>query len=113
LDPGSRISDPGSKNSNKREREKKFVVIPFFCSHKIHKTENYFVFELLKKKSGPMMNFLCKILSLSSQKYSFGIQDPRSGIQKKPIPDPGSGSRGKKCTGSWIRIRNTVFTSSK
>jgi hypothetical protein len=31
--------------------------------------------------------------------------DPRSGIRKKPIPDPGS--RGQKGTGSLIRIRNT------
>jgi hypothetical protein len=44
-------------------------------------------------------------LSLSSQKYGFGIrdpgtkiQDPRSGIRKKPIPDPGS--RGQKDPGS-------------
>ncbi len=29
-----------------------------------------------------------------------GIQDPGSGIQKKPIPDPGSG--GQKGTGSRI-----------
>jgi hypothetical protein len=28
-------------------------------------------------------------LSLSSQKYGFGIRDLRSGIRKKPIPDPG------------------------
>jgi hypothetical protein len=36
-----------------------------------------------------------------------GIRDPRSGIRKKPIPDPGS--RGQKSTGpgSRIRIRNT------
>ncbi len=31
--------------------------------------------------------------------------DPRSGIRKKPIPDPGS--RGQKGTGS--RIRNTAY----
>jgi hypothetical protein len=30
----------------------------------------------------------------SSQKYEFGIRDPRSGIRNKPIPDPGS--RGQK-----------------
>ncbi len=30
-----------------------------------------------------------------------------SGIRKKPIPDPGSGSRGQKGTGSGIRCRNT------
>jgi hypothetical protein len=35
-------------------------------------------------------------LSISSKKYGVGIQDPRSGIRKKPIPDPGS--RGQKGT---------------
>jgi hypothetical protein len=47
-------------------------------------------------------------LSLSSQKYGFGIRDPRSGIRKKPIPDPGvkkaldpgSGSASLMQTGS-------------
>ena len=34
-----------------------------------------------------------------------GIRDPRSGIRKKPIPDPGS--KSQKGTGSRIRIRNT------
>jgi hypothetical protein len=33
-----------------------------------------------------------------------GIRDP----EKKPIPDPGSGSTGQKGSGSRIRIRNTV-----
>ncbi len=28
-------------------------------------------------------------MSLSYQKYGFGIRDPRSGIRKKPAPDPG------------------------
>ena len=37
--PGSWISDPGSKNSNERHWGKKFVVIPFFWSHKFHKIE--------------------------------------------------------------------------
>ena len=48
-------------------------------------------------------------MSLSSH----GIQDPRSGIQRKPISD--SGSRGQEGTGSRIRIRNTdgrVYTVS-
>jgi hypothetical protein len=35
------------------------------------------------------LKILPKKLSLSSQKYRFGIRDPRSGIRKKPIPDPG------------------------
>ncbi len=33
--PGSRISDPGSNNSNKRERWKKSRCQTFLCSHKI------------------------------------------------------------------------------
>jgi hypothetical protein len=35
--PGSRISDPGSKNSNKREGMKKNLLSCLFCSHKFHK----------------------------------------------------------------------------
>ncbi len=55
---------------------------------------------LKKKKFGPVLkeldNFLPKNLSLSSKKYGVGIRDLRSGIRKKPITDPGSGSRVKK-----------------
>jgi hypothetical protein len=66
---------------------------------------------VVKKKFGPIFkelkNFLPKKLSLSSQKYGFGIRDPRSGIRDpgsgknlfripnpgvKKAPDPGSGS---------------------
>ncbi len=125
-DPGSRIPDPGSripdlgsrildpKKPTKERGEKKFL----FCSHKFHKIDNYFSFEMLKKKiwvnfqKKELFNFLPKKLSLSSQKFGFGIRnsrsgirDSRSGIRKKPIPD--AGSRGQKGTGSRIRIRNT------
>ncbi len=53
----SRIPDPGSKNSNKREGWKKICYI-FLCSHKFHKTANYFSFEVLKKKIGPFFKEL-------------------------------------------------------
>jgi hypothetical protein len=43
--------------------------------------------------------FTQKIVTKLS-KIGFGIQDPRSGIRKKPIPDPGI--RGQKGTGSRI-----------
>ncbi len=53
-----------------------------------------------RKKFGPnfkeILNFLPKKLSLSSQKYEFGIPDPGSRGQKGPNP------------GSRIRIRNTA-----
>jgi hypothetical protein len=59
---------------------------------------------LLKKKIRAkfqrIMGLFTKKLSLSSQKYEFGIRDPGSRGQKGPNP------------GSWIRIRNTVVFSS-
>ncbi len=79
----------------------------FFCSHKFHKSENYFIFEMLKKKIWAnfqrIIELLPKKLSLSSKNMGLGsgIRDPRSGIRKKPIPDPGS--RGENGTGSRIR----------
>jgi len=38
-----------------------------------------------------------------------GIRDPRSGIRKKCIPDPGSSGQKAPNPGSRIRIRNTDF----
>jgi hypothetical protein len=51
-----------------------------------------------------LQNFLPKDVKKLFKIWSW---DPKSGIRKKPIPDPGS--RGKKGTGSRIRIRNTAF----
>jgi hypothetical protein len=112
--PGSRIlifSHPGSRIQKQQQKTgvKKNFSQTIFCSHKFHKTEYYLIFDKLKKKIWPnfqeLLKFLPKKLSPSHQKYGFGIRDPRSGIRKKPIPDPGS--RGQKGTGSRIRIRNT------
>ncbi len=105
-DLGSRISDPGSKNSNKREGWKKICCRNFLCSHKCNKIAHYFSFDVLKKKI--WANFQ-RIIELFTQKIvnklsKIWIWDPGSGIRKKPIPDPGS--RGQKGTGSRIRIRN-------
>ncbi len=47
---GMFIPDPRSKNSNKREGWKKFSCQTFFCSHKFHKIENYFIFKMMKNK---------------------------------------------------------------
>ncbi len=77
ADPGclSRIPDPdffpswipdlGSKNSNKREGWKKICCHNLLCSHKFHKIENYFGFEVLKKKI--WANFQ-RIIELFTQK---------------------------------------------
>jgi hypothetical protein len=100
--PGSRISDPGSKNSNKREGRKNFCCQNFLCSHKFHKIAHYFSFDVPKKKI--WTNFQ-RIIELFTQKFvnklsKIWIWDPRSGIRKKSIPDPGSW--GQKGTGSRI-----------
>jgi hypothetical protein len=96
----SRIPDP--KTVKKERGEKKFVIIIFFCSHKFHKIEYYVIFEMLKKKFGPifkeLLKFLPKNFSICSQIYGFGIRDPGKNLFRIPdpgvkkAPDPGSGS---------------------
>jgi hypothetical protein len=79
LDPGSRIPDP--KTSTKERGEEKKLLSYLFCSHKFHKIENYFIFEMLKKKIWPgfkrVIELFTKNLSVSSKKYGFGIRDPQ------------------------------------
>ncbi len=108
-DPGSRIPDP--KTATKERGDKKFVVIPFYVATNFTKLKIILVLKCWRKKFGSIFkglyNFLPKKLSLSCQTCRFGIRDPRSGIRKKPIPDPGS--RGQKGTRS--RIRNTVYNT--
>jgi len=95
--PGSRISDPGSKNSNKRERWKKISFHNFLCSHRFHKIANYFSFEEIKKKIWHnfqrTIEFFPKNWSIIFKKNVFGIRDPGSRKVKKSgsgikIPDP-------------------------
>jgi hypothetical protein len=66
LDPGYRIRDPGSKNLNKRRGEKKICCHTFFCSHKFYINEDYFIFEMLKKKIWPSFQ---RIIKLYTQKF--------------------------------------------
>ncbi len=89
------IPDLGSRIQKQQQTRgvKKISCHTFLCSHKFHKIENYFNFEVLRKKIWADFQrikelFTKKIVStLSSQKYGFGIRDPGSG--KNPIPDPG------------------------
>jgi hypothetical protein len=102
-DLGSR--KPGSTTATK-ERGKKICCHTIFCSHKFHKIEIYFIFEMLKK-------IICgnfqRIIKLFTQKIGkrlskIWVWDPGSEIR-----DPEktySGSRNQKGTGSRIRIRN-------
>jgi hypothetical protein len=81
--PGSRFPDP--KTATKERGEKILVVKTFY------KIANYFSFGVLKKKI--WANFQ-RIIELFTQKIviklsKIWVWDPRSGIRKKPIPDPG------------------------
>ncbi len=90
-DSGSRISDPGSKNSNKREGWQKIVVILFFVAINFTKLKIILFLEFWRKKIWAnfqkLIELFLKKLSLRSQIYGFGIR-------KKPISDSGSRIQG-------------------
>jgi hypothetical protein len=93
----SRISDPGS---NKRGGGK-FICPIFYCRHKYHKIDNYFILEQVKKKNLSQLSknysyFLPNKLSLSSQKYGFVIQVLRSEIRNLEKTHSGSWTQGSK-----------------
>jgi hypothetical protein len=55
-----------------------------------------------------IIELFTKKLSLRSQKYGFGIRDPRSGIRKKPIPNPGVKKEPDPGSGSATLIINII-----
>jgi hypothetical protein len=63
----SRIPDPGSRIQKQQQKRgvKKNFCHTFLCSHKFHKIEHYFSFEVLKKKI--WANFQ-RIIELFTQK---------------------------------------------
>jgi hypothetical protein len=68
-DPRSRILDPKTATKERGE-EKKLSYI--FWSHKCHKIENYFNFEMLKK-----------IFLACFQKFNLSLSSPRSALQRQ------------------------------
>jgi hypothetical protein len=100
---------PAPKTATKEKGQQKFVVLTFFVATYTGITiiNNYFIFEQVKKKHWANLKriYRTKIVIQLSKLWVWDqgsdIREPRSGIRKKPIPDPGS--RGSK----RIRIRNT------
>jgi hypothetical protein len=91
-DPGSRIPDLGSRipdpKTSTKERGEKNCCLTFFCSHKFHKIENYFIFEMLKKKIWPSFQ---RIIELFTKKFvtkllKIWVWDPGLGVKKVPVP---------------------------
>jgi hypothetical protein len=97
-DLGSRISDPGSRipdpKTATKEIGRKNVIIPFFVATNFTKLNIITFLICCRKKCGPifqeLLKFLPKKLSLSFQKYGFGIRNPGYGKNLFRIPDPGS-----------------------
>jgi hypothetical protein len=88
--PDPWIPDP--KTATEERSEKKFCCHTFLCSHKFHKIENYFSFDVLKKKI--RANFQ-RIIELFTQKIV-------TKLSKIWVWDPGSRIQGQKGTGSRI-----------
>jgi hypothetical protein len=79
----SRIPDLGSriqKRGRKERGEKKSFVKHFFVATNFTKCKIILFLNCSRKKFGPnfkeLWNFLPQKLSISSQKYEFGIRDP-------------------------------------
>ncbi len=102
-DLGSQIPDPKIVT---KERGEKNLLVYLFLLPQISQNWKLFIFERTKKKIWANLQGITELftqkLSLTSQKYRFGIRD-----QEKTYP--GSRFRGQKGTGSRIRIRNTIF----
>ncbi len=101
-DPGSRIPDP--KTATKERGEKKFVVIPFLCSHKFNKIVNYFSFEGLKKKIWANFQRITELFTKKMVKKLLKIWswDPGSEIRDPEKIYSGSRIQGSKSTQSRI-----------
>jgi hypothetical protein len=97
-DPGSRIQ----KQQQKRGVKNKLLSY-LVCCYEFHKIENYFIFEMPKKKilakfQRIVEDFTQKIVTKLSK---IRVWDPGPGINLFRIPDPGQGSKRH-------RIRNTA-----
>jgi hypothetical protein len=103
----SRIPDLGSRIQKQQQKRgvKKNFCHNFLCSHKFLKIAYYFSFGVLKKKIWANFQRIIEFFNkkIVTKLSKIWVWNPRSGIRKKPIPDPGS--RGQKGTRS--RIRNT------
>ncbi len=97
----SRIPDPKTATKERGEKKNLLSYRTFLCNHKFHKIENYFSFEVLKKKiwadSQRFLELFPKKLSQTSQKYGFGIRDPGSGKNLSRIQGSGSATLIKTC----------------
>ncbi len=107
------FTHPWSKNNNKTEGWKKFVVISFFVAINLTKLKSILFLKWWRKKFGASFQRITEIFypKFITDLSKIWVWDPGSG--KKPIPDPWSESRCQKGTGSRIRIHNTGLSGCK
>jgi hypothetical protein len=98
----SRIPDPKTAT---KERGEKISCHNFFVAVNFTKLKLILFLKCLRKNNLAQFSKNYRTFHPKTTLSKIWIWDPRSGIQKKPIPDPGS--RGQKDTGS--RIRNTAY----
>jgi hypothetical protein len=109
----SRISDPGSKNSSRREGCKKICYFTFFCSHKFHKIGSYFIFEMLKKKIWAKFQRIIEVFTqkIFTKLSKIWVWDPGFGKNLFRIPDPGVKMTSDPGSGS-ARLQKTLVPRS-
>ncbi len=84
------------------------MISYLFCSHKYHKIENYFIFELVKKS----LTQFTRNLVLFTQTNVTKLTKHGFGIRIKPIPDPRSASEiriSRKKPDSFLKSANQEF----
>jgi hypothetical protein len=98
--PGSRIPDLGSRIQKQQQKRgvKKMCCHTIFCSHKFHKIENYFIFEMLKKILWANFQIIIEFFTqkIVNKLSKIWVWDPGSGIGlgqngigfRIPDPDP-------------------------
>jgi hypothetical protein len=93
IHPGFRFSDPGFKNSNKKEGRKKFFVQPVFVAPNITKLKLILFLSWWKMAQWAHLQKNQKIVIKLSNIFGLGSE-----IQelKKPILDPGFCIQGSK-----------------
>ncbi len=115
--PGSQIPDLGSRIQKQQQKRgvKKNLLSYFFCSHKFHKIEYYFILKCRRKNFGPIFKEFLKVLpkkfhyALKCMDLGSGIRDLGSEIRDPEKTYSGSRIQGQKGIGSRIRIRNPGF----
>ncbi len=95
--PGSRISDPGSKNSNKRERWIKFVIILFLWSQI---SQNWILCYFWNAKEKNLGQFSLNCWSFYPKNFQYALKymvwDPWSEIRDPEKTYSGSRIQGSK-----------------